>query len=148
VVYYSYEEFVKDVKKLVKISSDYKADYLIAIARGGLTLGHAYASATDNRYLASINSILYEGNQKSQTCEIFNLPDLSKIERVLILDDIIDSGETMKEVLKILNIKFPHIEFKTASLFYKKSATVKPDFTIHEADEWIEFFWEKDYLAD
>ncbi len=147
-VYYSYEEFVRDVKRLVKISSDYDADCLVAIARGGLTLGHAYASATNNRYIMSINSILYEGSQKSQVCEVFNIPDLSKTKKVLILDDIIDSGETMKEVLKVLNSNYPLVKFKIASLFYKKTALIKPDYTLHEANEWIEFFWEKDYLID
>ncbi len=145
-VYYGYERFVSDVKTLVRLTQEYKPDTLIAIARGGWTLGHAYASATDNRQLMSINSILYEGDQKGKHCEVFNIPDLGKAERVLILDDIVDSGETVKEVLGSLKERFPDIEFRIASIFYKKSAVIQPDFSLHEADEWIEFFWEKDYL--
>jgi xanthine phosphoribosyltransferase len=30
-------------------------------------------------------------------------------------------------------------------LFYKKTAVIQPDFTVNEADAWIEFFWEKDF---
>lgn len=147
-VYYAYETFVKDVKKLVKLSSEYKADTLIAIARGGLTLGHAYASATDNRQLMTINSILYEGDQKGKVCEIFNVPDLGKSKKVLILDDIVDSGQTVKEVLNYLQNHFPDVEFKVASIYYKKTAVIQPDFALYETDEWIEFFWDKDYLLD
>jgi xanthine phosphoribosyltransferase len=49
--YYPYEKFVTDVKALVKLTSEYQPDALIAIARGGLTLGHAYAMVTNNRQL-------------------------------------------------------------------------------------------------
>ncbi len=147
-IYYSYEEFVKDTKKLVESSKVFKADTLIAIARGGMTLGHAYANAVDNRRLFTINSILYEKEQKGQHCEVFNIPDLSDAKKVLILDDIVDSGETMHEVLTMLKKRYPEVEFKIASLFYKTSAVIQPDFSVHEAKEWIGFFWEKDFESD
>jgi xanthine phosphoribosyltransferase len=67
---------------------------------------------------------------------------------VLLLDDIVDSGQTIKEVLDHLQQCFPNVEFKIASIYYKKTAVIQPDFAIHEANDWIEFFWEKDYLAD
>ena len=146
--YYSYETFVSDVKELVKRSATYAPDTLIAIARGGLTLGHAYASATDNRQLMSINSILYEGDQRGKSCEIFNVPELQNAKKVLLLDDIVDSGQTIKEVLTHLKNCFPDVEFKIAAIYYKKAAVIQPDFYIHEANDWIEFFWEKDFLAD
>lgn len=144
--YYAYDEFVKDTKKLLELSKAYEADTLLAIARGGLTLAHAYAIATDNRRLFSINSVLYEKEQKGSECRIFNLPDLSEAKKVLILDDIVDSGETIREILLLLKENFPQVEFKVAALFYKPTALVQPDFAAHEAKEWIEFFWEKDVL--
>ena len=58
---------------------------------------------------------------------------------MLIADDIIDSGETMKNILDILKDKFPNIEFKVASLFYKKTAIIQPDFIEKEATQWIDF---------
>lgn len=144
-IYYSYEAFVKDTKKLIELSKDYQADTLLAIARGGLTLGHAYALAVDNRRLFAINSILYEKDQKGQKCEIFNMPDLKDAKRVLVLDDIVDSGETMKEVITLLRTSYPDVEFKIASLFYKPTAVIQPDYSVNEAKEWIGFFWEKDF---
>lgn len=146
--YYSYDEFVVDTKKLVLLSREFQADTLLAIARGGLTLGHAYAHAVDNRRLFAINSILYEKDTKGQSCEIFNTPELKDAKKVLILDDIIDSGQTIKEVLALLRQCFPDIEFKVASLFYKPTAAIQPDFAVREATEWIEFFWEKDFIIE
>ena len=144
--YYAYEEFVSDTKVLVNLCQDFQADVLLAIARGGLTLGHAFAMATDSRHLYAINSILYEGQERGNRCEIFNMPDLSKAKRVLILDDIVDTGKTLKEVLHELQTCYPQVEFKIASLFYKESAVIQPDFSLKKTSEWIEFFWEKDYL--
>jgi len=144
-VYYSYEKFVKDIKSLVTLTENYAPDTLVAIARGGWMLGHAYASATDNRQLMSINSVLYEGDQKGEKCHVFNIPDLSRAKKVLILDDIVDSGQTMQEVLTHLQKAFPDTTFKIASIFYKKSAVIQPDFALYETDEWINFFWEKDF---
>jgi len=147
-VYYGYEKFVEDVKQLVRDTAAYDPDTIIGIARGGWTLAHAYASATNNRQLMSINSILYEGDEKGKVCEIFNVPELGKAKKVLLLDDIVDSGQTVKEVLHYLKHHFPKVEFKMASIYYKKTALVQPDYALHETDEWIEFFWEKDYLLD
>jgi xanthine phosphoribosyltransferase len=146
--YYPYEQFVNDVKALVKLTEGYQPDTLIAVARGGLTLGHAYAMATDNRQLMTVNSILYEGDQRGTSCEIFNVPELKQAKKALLLDDIVDSGQTLKEVLQHLQGCFPDVTFKIASIYYKKSACIQPDFALREADDWIEFFWEKDFLGD
>ena len=115
--YYPYEKFVQDVKQLVRNTQSYAPDTIIGIARGGWTLAHAYASATDNRQLMSINSILYEGKDKGSVCEIFNVPELGKAKKVLILDDIVDSGQTVKETLNYLKHHFPKVEFKVASIY-------------------------------
>ena len=146
--YYAYEEFIHDTNKLIELSKDYKADTLLAIARGGLTLGHFFASAVDNRRLFTINSVLYEKDERGKSCEIFNIPELKEAKKVLLLDDIVDSGQTIKEVLTLLKKCFPDVEFKIASLFYKPSAVIQPDYTVHEAKEWIEFFWEVDCLKE
>lgn len=143
-LYYSYDLFIKDSQILVNLCRAFDADILLAVARGGLTLSHLMAQALDIRNLFTLNSIHYEGEQKLDTFNIFNIPDLSFAKKVLIIDDIIDSGETMQEILIILNNKYPNIEFKIATLFYKSTALIKPDFSVREANEWIDFFWEVD----
>ena len=143
-LYYGYDLFIKDTQELVNNCRIFEPEILLAVARGGLTLSHLMAQALNIRDLYTLNSIHYEGEKKLDTFNIFNIPDLSLANRVLIIDDIIDSGETMKEILSILKEKFPNIEFKIASLFYKTTALIKPDFSVREANEWIDFFWEVD----
>lgn len=144
--YYGYDEFKKDAQVLVDKCKDYEPEILLAVARGGLTLAHLMAQAMDMRNLFTINSIHYEGELKLDSFNIFNIPDMSHAKKVLIIDDIVDSGETMQEILKILNDKFPNVEFKLATLFYKSKALIKPDFSVREANEWIDFFWEVDLV--
>ena len=143
-LYYGYDLFINDTQILVDKCRDFKPEILLAVARGGLTLSHLMAQALNIRDLYTLNSIHYDGEKKLDSFNIFNIPDLSCANRVLIIDDIVDSGETMKEVLSILKEKFPNIEFKIASLFYKTTALIKPDFSVREANEWIDFFWEVD----
>lgn len=52
----------------------------------------------------------------------------------------------MKSIIAKLQNVYPHCEFKIATLFYKKTALIQPDFTVKEAKDWIEFFWEVDLL--
>ncbi|AXK49104.1 nicotinate phosphoribosyltransferase [Aliarcobacter trophiarum LMG 25534] len=147
-LYYSYEMCKNDTLKLLYLVKDFKADALLSIARGGLTLSHLMAQALNKRELFTINSISYDRKNQKESVEIFNIPDLSSYKRVLIIDDIVDSGKTMKTILEILNNKFPNTKFKLATLFYKPTALVKPDFYVKETDIWIEFFWEVDVQID
>jgi len=140
--FYSYEEFKVDVNLLAHEIKPYKPDVILAIARGGMTLGHFLAEALEMRDLYSINSIHYEETRKLDTINIFNIPDLSKAKRVVIVDDIIDSGETMIEIKKVITSKYPDLDIKVAAVFYKDKALLHPDFKAREATEWIEFFWD------
>ncbi|WP_024954423.1 phosphoribosyltransferase [Sulfurospirillum arcachonense] len=140
--YYSYDEFRVDVNKLAKELKEYQPDVVLAVARGGMTLGHFLAEALEMRDLYAINSIHYEETRKLDTINIFNIPDLSKAKKVVIVDDIIDSGETMIEIKKILQKKYPDLDLKVASIYFKEKALLRPDYAIREATEWIEFFWD------
>ena len=142
--YYGYDEFVPDVLELTKKVREYDPDTLLAVARGGLTLGHFMAQAMDTRNLFALNSIHYDKSTKLDTIEIFNIPDLSRSKKVLVIDDIIDSGETLQELIRILQKKYPRVQFRLATIFYKPTAIIKADFTLKEAHDWIDFFWEKD----
>lgn len=143
-LYYSYEIFKEDTQKLLNMCKTFEADTFLSIARGGLTLSHFLAQAMEQRNLLVLNSISYDKDIQQEEQEIFNIPDLSNSKKVLIIDDMVDSGRTMKKILELLKETYPKIEFKLATLFYKDEALVKPDFYVKKADCWIDFFWEVD----
>jgi len=144
--YYNYDEFKQDAKELVNKVLPYNPDTLLSIARGGLTLSHLMAQAMDTRRLFTLNSIHYDNTKRLDSFKIFNVPCLKDAKRVLIIDDIVDSGETMEKIFEMLRKDYPDVEFKLATIFYKPTALVQPDFAIKEAHDWIDFFWEVDLL--
>lgn len=143
-VYYSYEMFKNDVNILSSKINDFNPEVVLAVARGGLTLGHFICNTINNRNLFSINSISYNNEIQLSSVEVFNIPDLSAYKKIVIVDDIVDSGKTLLKVIDILNDKFPNLDIKIASIYYKDGALLKPDFYIRNADCWIDFFWEID----
>jgi xanthine phosphoribosyltransferase len=144
--YYAYEDFRDDSRELIKQMKSFDARAIIAIARGGLTIAHCIAEGMDIREVHSLRTELYDKTQKRDCISVFNTVALSHdIQRVLVLDDISDSGDTLKAVMEDLRMKHTNIEFRSATLFYKKTSSFEPDFWVKEAKEWIEFFWEKDF---
>lgn len=142
-VYYPYSNFREDLKVLAgKIDKEF--DAILCIARGGMTMAHLFSEYYDMREVYSVNTIGYEDTEKKESVEVFNIPDLRFAKNVLVLDDIVDSGDTLVEVLHIMRERYPQVTFLTASLFYKKSAKMAPDWYVKEATSWIDFFWTVD----
>ncbi len=141
--YYSYTEFITDVNSLAE-QINVGFDAILPISRGGLTLGHFLGEYYGIREVYAINTIGYDDTCKLDSVRVFNIPDLTHAENVLIVDDIVDSGDTMVAVLDVLNDKFPQVKFLTAVLFYKPSALIRPDWYAQEAECWIDFFWSVD----
>ena len=142
-IFYSYDEFAVDAKKMAKqIKDEFDPEVILAVARGGLTLGHSLAVALENRNLFTLNSIHYEDTNKLDTIQIFNVPDLSKYTKILLVDDIIDSGESMVEIKRELLKRYPNLEIKIATVFYKQKALLLPEYKVKEAHDWVEFFWD------
>ncbi|HHH51116.1 MAG TPA: phosphoribosyltransferase [Campylobacterales bacterium] len=142
-IYYPYSEFQKDLKSLIK-KIDKPFDTIIPIARGGLTIAHILGEYYDIREVYAINTIGYNDTQKLDSLEVFNIPDLKNTQSALIVDDIVDSGDTLIAILELLKERYPTVIFYTASIFYKKTAKIAPTWYVHEAYNWIDFFWTTD----
>jgi xanthine phosphoribosyltransferase len=140
-IYYKYDTFIEDIENLSKQIQNFKPDIILAVARGGVTIGHFLAEKLKLRDLYALNSIHYDDTKKLDTIKIFNIPDLPSDKKVLVVDDIVDSGESMQEIMRTLHLKYPKTTFKTAVIFYKKDAIFTPDFMVKNTTDWIEFFW-------
>jgi len=142
-IYYPYEEFREDLKVLTS-KIDQPFDSILGIARGGLSMAQMLGEYYDLREVYAINTIGYDDTQKKESVEVFNIPDLKSAKQVLIVDDIVDSGDTLVEILKVLECKYPSVTFLSASLFYKKTAKITPTWYVKEPKGWIDFFWSVD----
>jgi len=146
--YYAYEDFKKDTNSLIKKVLSFKPQTVVGIARGGLTLAHAMAEGLDIREVETLRTELYDKTCKRDELSIFGSCEFKDIKRVLVVDDIADSGETLDAIMKHLQEKYRNIEFKSATLFYKETSVYEPDYWINIADDWIDFFWERDYKRE
>jgi len=142
-LYYSYTQFRDDLKILIQ-KIDREFDTIVPIARGGLSLAHALSEYYNIRDVYAINTIGYNDTQKLDTIKLFNIPNLKNSKAVLILDDIVDSGDTLIAVVDKLKQEYPNVIFYTASIFYKKTAKIAPTWYAQETSDWIDFFWSID----
>jgi len=145
--YYSYENFKDDTKSLIERVRDSQFEVIVAIARGGFTLSHVMAEGLNIRQVQSIRTELYDDMLKRDELTIFGTCRLDNVKRVLIVDDIADSGDTLKAVMQHFESEFKEVDFKSCTLFYKKTSIYEPDFWVNEADDWIDFFWESDFRS-
>ncbi len=145
--YYPYESFKNDTRALLKRLKTFEPEAIVGIARGGLSLSHSLAEGMDIREVHTVRTELYDGSTKREELTLYGECNLVGKKRVLVADDIADSGETLFIVMKHLKESFPEVEFKSATLFYKTTSKYEPDFWINEAHNWIEFFWEVDFKS-
>lgn len=143
--YYAYEDFKKDTRNLINKVESVKPEAIVGIARGGLTLAHSMAEGLDIREVQTLRTELYDGTCKRDELCVFDTCSFSGVKKVLVVDDIADSGETLFAIMKYLQEKYNDIEFHSATLFYKKTSVYEPHYWINEADDWIDFFWERDF---
>lgn len=145
-IVYNYDRFKSDIQTLGRECQAFQPDTIVAVARGGMTLAHALCMHLDVRNLQSIRIESYDDTCQRETVDIKGECDFSASAKVLIVDDIVDSGKTLEALLRTLHERYPHIVFKSATLFTKSTALMQPDYSLHEAADWIDFFWERDFL--
>lgn len=145
-IYYDFERFKNDIPNLGTLCEPFRPDTIVAVARGGMTLAHALCMHLDVRNLQSIRCESYDDMEQRNDITIIGNSTFATSKRILIVDDIVDSGKTLYALLPLLQQHNPEVVFKTASLFTKSTALIQPDFSLHEATDWIDFFWERDFL--
>lgn len=145
--YYPYDELKEDTLKLLEMTQAFQAEAIVGIARGGLTLAHALAEGLNLRDVQTLRTELYDKSEKRESLALFGSCDFGEKRRVLVVDDIADSGETLSQVMQRLEQNHPNVEFQSVTLFYKKTSIYEPHFWVKEAKEWIDFFWEADFRS-
>jgi hypoxanthine phosphoribosyltransferase len=143
-----WSEIEKLVKSLAK-QINKKYDVIIGINRGGLIPSVMLSHLTKIRHgVTTIES--YQGKKKSRqhktSLHISMIGELGPTSRVLLVDDIADSGESLIEVIKVLHkLGCTEGNVDTATLHYKAQSKFKPTFYGKEVPnyDWLNYPWEK-----
>lgn len=127
-------------------------DLIVAIARGGLSLGLMLSDFL-RIPVSTIVIQSYDDIQKQGEFKITGrLQTPIKDKRILLVDDIADSGKTFQRAAKYLRTFHPK-NITTVALYYKPHSRFRPDFFAkqthawillpHEVTEWIYTFTKK-----
>ncbi len=127
-----------------KINKNFKFDCIVAISRGGLIPA---------RIISDLSYIRDIGNLRIESYDVYNkkeakiTQDISidiKNKNVLLVDDIADSGDSLILAKNYLLKNSPK-NLMTATLHYKVTSKIRPDFFAEEidADTWLIYPWEK-----
>src|SRR5437763_15156264 len=105
----------------------------ICIARGGLRVGDVLSRIFERPFaILSTHSYTAEGGTIRGELVIAEHITMTRPrlgDRVLLVDDMVDSGHTLEAVFKTLPTRFPHItDIRTAVVWYKGHSVFKPDY--------------------
>ena len=115
--------------------SGFRFNQIICIARGGLRVGDVLSRIFDQPLaILSTHSYTAEGGTIRGELVIAEHMTMTKPrlgDRVLLVDDMVDSGHTLEAVYRELPQRFPHIgAIKTAVLWWKGCSVFKPDYYV------------------
>ncbi|MBI5160961.1 MAG: phosphoribosyltransferase [Micrococcales bacterium] len=121
-------------------------DAIVAIARGGLPLAGSLAYALDVKPLGSLNVEFMTGVGTHLPDPVVLPPLLDRASlagrRVLLVDDVSDSGRTLALVLELLRSVAG--EVRTVCLYTKPGTVHEPHYSWRRTDRWILFPWSAD----
>jgi hypoxanthine phosphoribosyltransferase len=142
----SWDEYNALVERLALTvyESGFKFNQIICIARGGLRVGDVLSRIYDLPLaILSTHSYSAEGGTIRGELVIAEHMTMTKPrlgDRVLLVDDMVDSGHTLEAVHNELPKRFPHISaLKTAVLWWKACSVFKPDYYVQHLPDnpWI-----------
>uniref|UniRef100_A0A7J3PLT2 Phosphoribosyltransferase n=1 Tax=Staphylothermus marinus TaxID=2280 RepID=A0A7J3PLT2_STAMA len=130
---------------------NYKPDVIIALARGGYVPARLLCDFLDVENLLSIQSQHWTEAAKVEEKAIIKYAytvDLSG-QKALIVDDIVDTGDSLKLARDYIVEKWKPSVVKTAALQWISSvAKFKPDYYYIEVTDWIWFQYPWTRLED
>lgn len=158
------DELLGDSFRLARavLESGFRPTHLVGIWRGGAPIGIAVQEFFDVHGVEcdhiAIRTASYTGIDKhSKTVKVYALgyliDTLNADDRLLVIDDVFDSGRSIEAVLTELRARcranMP-ADIRIATVWYKPARNqteLKPDYFIHESNEWLVFPHEIDGLT-
>ena len=163
--YITADELVLDSFKLgVDIyNSGFRPNFIVGVWRGGTPVGIAIQEilaylGNESDHIAIRTSSYIGFNNQSKEVRVhgidYLISNMNAEDSLLLVDDVFDSGRSIKAILDTLNEKarknIPH-DVRVAMPWYKPKRNIidmVPDYYIHETDDWLVFPHEMDGLTE
>jgi len=141
----SWAEFGEASRELARrVAADgYEPDLILSVARGGLLVGAALGYALEVKNTWTMNVEFYTDVDERLDVPMLlpPVPELVDLEaaRMLIADDVADTGETLRLVKEFCEGKVA--EVRCAVLYEKPHSGVSCEYVWRRTDLWIDFPW-------
>lgn len=142
----SWDDYHHSIESLVKIvhQSGWQFDQALCLARGGLRPGDVF-SRLFKVPLAILSTSSYREAAGTRRGELDISNGITSTAgplagRILLIDDLVDSGVTLQRVQEHLRIHFPDVtEVRSAVIWYKACSVMRPDYFVEYLPDnpWI-----------
>ncbi|MDR8525004.1 MULTISPECIES: phosphoribosyltransferase [Shewanella] len=150
------QELLEDSFRLAAqvYESGFRPQFIVGIWRGGAPIGIAVQEFFDFKkvetdHIAVRTSSYYGINKQSKQIKVHGLhyivENANADDGLLIVDDVFDSGRSVQALMEnlsdLMRLNMPK-DVRIACPYYKPQNTavpLKPDYFIHESDEWLVF---------
>ena len=136
------------------LDSGFRPSFIVAVWRGGTPIGIAVQEVLElcgvqTRHIA-VRTSSYSGiDQREKQVRVHGLAyvidTINSDDSLLIIDDVHDSGRSVAELIRQIKTRADDrapAEIKVATIYYKpgRSEVIeKPDYYLHETDDWLVF---------
>jgi hypoxanthine phosphoribosyltransferase len=164
-IYITAEGLLRDSFELAQqiLASGFRPSFLVALWRGGAPIGIAVQEFLESHGVptdhVAIRTSSYTGiDRREKTVRVhgtdYLVSQLSFEDRLLLIDDVFDSGRSLDAVIDELTRRcrrnLPE-QIKIATIYYKPARNRSrrvPDFHLHATDQWLVFPHELQGLTD
>jgi hypothetical protein len=124
--------------------SGFEPNLIVGVSRGGWIPARIMSDLLENPKLANVTVEFYVGLAETKNEPIITQPVSVSVKdkRVLVVDDLADTGESLKRVNSHLK-KHCASEVKIATIYYKPWSIIVPHYYEKETRRWIVFPWER-----
>ena len=144
------EQLVRDSFKLARTiyDSGFRPDVILVLWRGGTPVGIVIHEFLLYKGIETFHTVVkaesYTGIERRGEPSVENLDRVIQAilpdSRILVIDDIFDTGRTLRKVCHALSRITPHV--KTATLYVREGhneSNLEPDYFHSTTDQWIVF---------
>jgi len=123
--------------------SGFSPDVIVGVARGGWVPARILSDLFINRQTANVKVEFYRGiyetSERPRVIQPISWD--TRWKRVLVVDDISDTGHSLAATVEHLKVRKP-AELRTACLHVKPWTRLKPDYYVASTKAWVVYPWE------